>query len=420
MAYSIWKNIRMIIIEIIRMISPLLRNHRSFEYLQIYFQQYRIVENHHSCPKLYQQCVRDPLCLISLMFFLTSLNLLYNCHFGLLNDRLWVENHMDIIAASNMSKAAYWLAALMMIRCISNVYFLYYNNPTVHHIKSILIDQRKHCFQWPFYYRSKLIMDYINNFAYSVLTIGSSFFITILLFMILMYFIALKFVADNVNYFHLETIGSIEYGKLFVLLFNALLMQTASYFYAHFEILAASCMQIYLKIFDIHVSQAEQALFQLKKRSKRNDFIFITNCLLKFQNLCTKNLKYIHLANHIYGRLFLLFMISQIPFNCYLAIFLTKGEHKWIFSYFYATLYIQQIACIFGVHYQLVQHNRRFNYSATRFIHIMARTRFYRVNLCRKLKLTNFAQAFHTINRYGFSYGKIELITMNEFIKVCN
>lgn len=41
-----------------------------------------------------------------------------------------------------------------------------------------------------------------------------------------------------------------------------------------------------------------------------------------------------------------------------------------------------------------------------------------KIVLANRLKINHYGQSFHSKNKFGFKYGKLEIITMNEFLKV--
>ena len=81
-------------------------------------------------------------------------------------------------------------------------------------------------------------------------------------------------------------------------------------------------------------------------------------------------------------------------------------------------LIIQQMLCIFGFHLVFAICNRFFQKSSTKFIQLLPKLFGKKFPLF--IKLSNYGQAYHTSNKYGFTYGKLELISIREFIKVSN
>ncbi|KAH9501555.1 hypothetical protein DERF_012395, partial [Dermatophagoides farinae] len=79
------------------------------------------------------------------------------------------------------------------------------------------------------------------------------------------------------------------------------------------------------------------------------------------------------------------------------------------------------LICIFGVHLMFAICNNNFQESSTRFLNLLAREscrQSHVKNLSLLLKLSNYGHAYHTENKYGFTYGKLQLISMREFLMI--
>ncbi|KAH9501242.1 hypothetical protein DERF_012102 [Dermatophagoides farinae] len=81
---------------------------------------------------------------------------------------------------------------------------------------------------------------------------------------------------------------------------------------------------------------------------------------------------------------------------------------------------IEEFAGIFGIHLLFALANRQFQKSSITFMHILAKKHQHinrHIYIANRLKIINYGQNFHAKNKYGFTYGKLELITMNECVK---
>ena len=186
-------------------------------------------------------------------------------------------------------------------------------------------------------------------------------------------------------------------------------------FYAHCNILLATLSLSFLIIFYINVWQTEQLLNKSYHRLSFSSILNIYRQLKRFQKYNTHNLKLISISG-IYSTGIIMYLLIFIPINCYLVIFIMLNETTAFNKFTIASLIIPQMICLFGFHLVFAICNRFFQKSSTEFIQLLPK--LSRKNLSLFIKLSNYGQAFHTRNKYGFTYGKLELISIREFMMV--
>uniref|UniRef100_A0A6P6Y1P5 Uncharacterized protein LOC113792538 n=1 Tax=Dermatophagoides pteronyssinus TaxID=6956 RepID=A0A6P6Y1P5_DERPT len=105
---------------------------------------------------------------------------------------------------------------------------------------------------------------------------------------------------------------------------------------------------------------------------------------------------------------------------CYLLIFVVCKTITWKVQYLAGSIIAEQFICIFGIHLFFATANRQFQKPSFRFMSILAEQHQHfnrHIDLANRLKIIHYGQNFHSKNKYGFTYGKLELISMNEFVK---
>ena len=70
------------------------------------------------------------------------------------------------------------------------------------------------------------------------------------------------------------------------------------------------------------------------------------------------------------------------------------------------------------MHIIAVGYPQRIHRSAKLLIKIYIRTKFIKSTLKEQIRLARSIDMLHTRNRFGISYGKLQLITMASFVKV--
>ena len=230
---------------------------------------------------------------------------------------------------------------------------------------------------------------------------------------------AIEFIWNNFNEFFV--IGFFGYIQLIQCIINRLIFFIGLYVYGHGNILMATIVIAYLMAIYVFCWQTGQLLLHRGNHHRNNkSSINLWRTLKRFHMRHTKNLERI-ITGNIYSRALLIFLLPNIPFNCYLLVFVVCMQTTRIIRYLVGSVIAEQIISIFGVHLLFALVNRQFQESSIRFMQILAKQHQHlncHITIANRLKLVHYGQNFHSKNKYGFTYGKLELITMNECVKV--
>lgn len=236
----------------------------------------------------------------------------------------------------------------------------------------------------------------------------------------------MKLFIENMDYF------TKNYIKFIQLWANTVVMQFCYFIYGHANILISAICQTSTFILNMKIWQSEQFLINHRDHDDcdggENKTTNLKYRLYRFQKTQIANLKHIEHMNGIAGDSLIVFFLINMPSNCYLVIFLLTNHNDdgFLHSFSLSILCLQQILCIFFFHLAFAIANHNYHRPSKQFLSQLIRwrtssTSLLSMNCLRyRLKLSNFAQAYHTKNKYGISYGRLDhsLITMNEFIKV--
>ena len=223
---------------------------------------------------------------------------------------------------------------------------------------------------------------------------------------------AIEYIWNNQNSFF--GLGTLGYIRLIQCLIHRFILFIGIYVYGHVNILMATVGIAYLIVVYVFFWQTDQIINRGKKRR------VMWRMLKYFHIRHTKNLERIQTGN-VYSKALIIFLLLNIPFNCYLLIFVLCKTITWKIQYLAGSIIAEEIICIFGIHLLFATANRQFQKSSSRFMSILAEQHQHfnsHIDLANRLKIIHYGQNFHSKNKYGFTYGKLELITMNEFLKV--
>ncbi|KAH7638116.1 hypothetical protein HUG17_9221 [Dermatophagoides farinae] len=293
---------------------------------------------------------------------------------------------------------------------------LYYRNQTVSILNAVLFQQDRQQFHPPYRYRTRMAGKVAKDIAMMAIKMVNLFMFITILIIISMELLLVKFILENLNYFF-----AIFNRNILVSLNHAMWLMLMTFFwklYEFFHVIYAQCCALfalcllpYLMIFLINVWQTKQLLVNLSRVS-------IFQRLKRFQHFNTYNLKLIQWGN-VYCETVTVFIFVNVSINCYIILFIMSGRSDLVYSLVLSTFACQQIVCIFGVHLLFAICNQNFHESSTRFLNLLAREssgQSRMKNLSLLLKLSNYGHAYHTENKYGFTYGKLQLISMREFV----
>ena len=130
-----------------------------------------------------------------------------------------------------------------------------------------------------------------------------------------------------------------------------------------------------------------------------------------------KTIQYIFNINPIYGEVFLVYLITNLPVNALFVMDLILGVGSLFFRVIAAIVINTQILVIFLIHILIANRNSQLNFQSKLILKLPFHYRFY-PNI--KFRLNLFIQAFHSKRKYGITYGRFGLVTLFAFSKVCH
>ena len=125
--------------------------------------------------------------------------------------------------------------------------------------------------------------------------------------------------------------------------------------------------------------------------------------------------------NRIYSWPGTAYLLSNIPYNVFLVMSMMfhHSEETLLEILILSLMALQQFIGIFGVHFILTLIPKRIHRKGiSKLISLNVRAQFR--SAYTHLKVINYIQKFHSKNRYGVHYYKLNLVTLNTFIKVCH
>ncbi|XP_075680551.1 uncharacterized protein LOC142646194 [Dermatophagoides pteronyssinus] len=395
------------------MIRPMIMI-QPIEYIKIYCHHYIIFLDRSIRYNEFNHQIRKPIQAIHLLMIIWGSKCLYYSVYSGNRDKIWRGCNLDIIGMISLDPMANIFCVGFSIQISIYIHMLYYwKNQMVRSILEPTFVQKQTNIFHHHKYRHYNAIDYVWKQA--KLLIG-----TLLLFVWIIYFacllftiIAIKLMIENFDYFTKNING---YIRLLQLWSNTIVMQCCYFIYGHANILISSICQTSLIILNMKIWQSEQFL-----NSNYNDKIDFKYKLSRFQETHIKNLKHTEYINEISGPSLLIFLFINMPSNCYLIIFLLDNNiDDWIHNTCILILCLQQIICILCFHLAFAISNQHYHRPSKSFLSLLIRWRLSSSSfkcLRYRLKSSYYIQAFHTDNRYGFTYGKLELISMMEFVK---
>lgn len=175
-------------------ITSLLLTNRWLEFYRSFFDMCTIIRRRKSDPEQFRHLVQPKISALIMIAILFSIKSIYNCYWSNKKDKIWVKINADVITDANLHSNANWFMISSLIAIDLVTFLLYFKNPTVNHLKSIIIDRRDKCFHWPYRYHSMMPVDYIVDFSrkivhyffYLIWLLSKSKFRTIHQFMIIL------------------------------------------------------------------------------------------------------------------------------------------------------------------------------------------------------------------------------------------
>ncbi|KAH7638169.1 hypothetical protein DERF_012127 [Dermatophagoides farinae] len=337
--------------------------------------------------------------------------------------------YANIISLFHLDPIINLFAAIWIIMIATSNHYLYYKNYLASQIYSVLFKNDGHRqFYPPFKYREQMANLIVRNNLRKISKTFGIFFIAINCVQLIFNLITIKHVHDfilNINHQNLSMDSIFPFMKIILMIINWKILEFFIYIYGHVHLLLAVCALSMLFIFYIKVWQTQRLLnlcwSLIVSQNGRKKFIlimpFICKQMLRFQCYQTNNLQMIK-QSWIYFVAFTAFIFVNIPVNCYIIIYILSERGDFILKFFLIMIFLQQTLVIFVFHLIIVICNQHFQQPSICFINLLIRiSGFIGKNFKILLKLSNYGQAFHAKNKYGFTYAKLELITMQEFVK---
>lgn len=313
-----------------------------------------------------------------------------------------------------------------------NLYYqhlIYYANDTTvsHIIKKLLLEGRYTDFIPPYRYtKNRHVLSYFKWFA----QLYWSLVIVLRLFSG-SYRILLQYVSANILFIFTDIFvgslflnvvkftwshlpSSLELNKLLQLAikssFLLMCIATMAYIIHHFVqvgLLLSHLAIVTLRILHVQIWQSKQLLARHSSVLR----------LQRFTRFNKQILLQILQANSCYGSALLAFLVVFTPINCYLLILVVTGRALPPVNYFYTFNAFLHFFVIVGIHVVSANFNFYFLQSNLQFYSCMVQNASF-TPIRASLKLSLYFHAFHTQNRYGFSYKYFGRISKFSFVKV--
>jgi len=210
---------------------------------------------------------------------------------------------------------------------------------------------------------------------------------------------------------HQQKSNWIKLIYVLIFLLNSIVFDSMAIIYGQFIPLIMSVGSAQLSILLLKLSAIHVYLLKLHQISNYHP------CYQVQQHL-THLLPYATEYNRLYGRVFVVFLLANLPVNVYFVgmITLAQLQISGIFLVgFYALL---QIGGLFGIHYYFMRFAKRFHQPSRPLLSVMARKQQLMGDLRARIKLMATIAALHTTNQYGITYGTCGLVTIKKFSKV--
>ncbi|KAJ6221054.1 hypothetical protein RDWZM_006866 [Blomia tropicalis] len=131
------------------------------------------------------------------------------------------------------------------------------------------------------------------------------------------------------------------------------------------------------------------------------------------------NFRMIFLLNDMYGRMLAIFILVNIPCNAYVFIrlYFQFDMLNNVIRVIGVALAIQQYVCIALIHVLVAKFSSDAHGSCKKLFNLMATERNQIRHTSNRIRISLSIARLHTRRRYGFTYGKVSLISMQSFIR---
>lgn len=195
-------------------------------------------------------------------------------------------------------------------------------------------------------------------------------------------------------------------------LFNAIIITTSLYAFAHILILSASLALVLIRIFFIKLEQIHVEI------SSCQNGTFRWGCIPRFKLHMVELFRHLHWANETYCKQFFIFLLVNLPSNLFYVILLFQGllsEVQWIAM---AALAAQQMIAFFVIHFVTAYFSQRLIRPNRILFRLYCQNLFRIGNFVGRLQHSLTIERYHCVKRYGFTYSKYGLISISAFFKV--
>ncbi len=127
--------------------------------------------------------------------------------------------------------------------------------------------------------------------------------------------------------------------------------------------------------------------------------------------------------NHLNGRLFLAYQLTNLPCSVYFFSLLVYSSHEMTFiGSLYLYVYVAvQFFSFFILHWYLIRFSRQLQVLSLLVVSFNGRkskeVTMRKRNRKNELRIAHFIAAFHTCKMYGVTYDRVSLVTVSTFVK---
>jgi len=212
----------------------------------------------------------------------------------------------------------------------------------------------------------------------------------------------------------LEFFDVLDYSQLLFHYFNAFTLYHTFLHFTQVGLLMASVGSTLITVFKIQFQQCHTFVESLYRRKKSVERFH------KFHFYFLKSLHlFLKLSLRQFRLIFLSFSIINLPINSSIVIWIAlKQLDDPLHRLFALSLVFGQIGCIFGIHL-VAAYFVTYIHRPVGMIVRLYTSDGHRIRVLQtRIRIAGYICAFHTRNKYGFTYMAFGLITLNTFAKV--
>ena len=203
------------------------------------------------------------------------------------------------------------------------------------------------------------------------------------------------------------------------------LLLTASYILSFYIVLAyASVLSLVASFGYIQLAVLIEKLKEMTQYLRVTPIsIFKRNFKESVQKNIVEVLQLLAEYNHLNGRLFLAYQLTNLPCSVYFFSLLVYSSHEMTFiGSLYLYVYVAvQLFSFFILHWYLIRFSRQLQVLSLLVISFNGRkskeVTMKKRNRKNELRIAHFIAAFHTGKMYGVTYDRVSLVTVSTFVK---